>query len=233
MDRSCPILATAKNVLANLICTDRDQPSSTSVKSPKTPVTAAGPSTALPRTLSLPYPPAPPSPAPKLRCVIDLEDIAPSEAYALPCSHVFHTECIEHWLEQSDSCPTCRMDIHTLDPFWDDETNDLAYWPGRWSGSFVEGSDAGSDAASAESNNATTSGSSSPTGPVSERRNSDLAPVRLPVQRLAFHYRLIAELELLRIRADRVVASGVESVLNARWGDFVLTEIRTHEALAR
>lgn len=31
--------------------------------------------------------------------------------YKLNCSHMFHTECLEHWLEQQFTCPLCRADI--------------------------------------------------------------------------------------------------------------------------
>jgi hypothetical protein len=27
---------------------------------------------------------------------------------ALHCGHEFHTECIDSWLDHSDSCPDCR-----------------------------------------------------------------------------------------------------------------------------
>ncbi|KAK1076190.1 E3 ubiquitin-protein ligase dzip3 [Friedmanniomyces endolithicus] len=223
--------------LVELLCTHTDYISPTSAD-PTNPIADARPSTAVTRTSSLPDRSAPPSPSVTHRCVIDLEDIAPGDAYALPCGHSYHTDCIKHWLAQSDSCPTCRMDVHAFDRFWNDQTDELAYWPRRWSGSFVDSSDANPDLDSdvgvyAGSNIANASGSSSPTGSALERRDSAFAPVRLPVQLLAFHRHLISQLEALRVRANLNVAMGVEILLNRRWADFVLTEIQAHEASAR
>ncbi|KAK0895943.1 E3 ubiquitin-protein ligase synoviolin [Friedmanniomyces endolithicus] len=237
MGRQSNIWVHPKLTLVDVLCTDEDHTSPTSAHS-ASPIAGAGPSTAATRTSSLPDQSAPPSPSVTHRCVIDLEDIAPVDAYALPCGHVFHTECIKHWLGQSYSCPTCRMDVHAFDRFWNEDTDELAYWPRGWSGSFVDSSDAGLETDSQAgmypgSNIANASGSSSPTDPAPERRNSASAPVRLPVQLLAFHRHLISELETLRVRANLNVANGVEVLLNTRWADFVLTEIRAHQASAR
>lgn len=30
-------------------------------------------------------------------------------ARKLPCGHLFHTSCLQSWLEQDTSCPTCRL----------------------------------------------------------------------------------------------------------------------------
>lgn len=30
-------------------------------------------------------------------------------ARKLPCSHLFHNSCLQSWLEQDTSCPTCRL----------------------------------------------------------------------------------------------------------------------------
>ncbi|KAK1818476.1 E3 ubiquitin-protein ligase synoviolin [Friedmanniomyces endolithicus] len=223
--------------LVELLCTHTDYISPTSAD-PTNPIADAGPSNAATRTSSLPDRSAPPSPSVTHRCVIDLEDIAPGEAYALPCGHVFHTECIKHWLGQSDSCPTCRMDVHAFDRFWNEDTDELAYWPRGWSGFFVDISDAASETGSQAgwspgSNIANASGPSSPTDSASQRRDSASGTVRLPVQLLAFHRHLISELETLRVRANLNVAMGVEILLNRRWADFVLTEIRAHEASAQ
>ncbi|KAK8572170.1 hypothetical protein V6N13_047783 [Hibiscus sabdariffa] len=42
-------------------------------------------------------------------CTICLEGFeAGSYAARMPCSHIFHGECIEEWLKQSHYCPVCR-----------------------------------------------------------------------------------------------------------------------------
>jgi len=30
-------------------------------------------------------------------------------ARKLPCAHLFHNSCLQSWLEQDTSCPTCRL----------------------------------------------------------------------------------------------------------------------------
>ncbi|XP_011013930.1 PREDICTED: uncharacterized protein LOC105117854 [Populus euphratica] len=42
-------------------------------------------------------------------CTVCMEDIdAGSEAIRMPCSHVYHSDCIVKWLQTSHMCPLCR-----------------------------------------------------------------------------------------------------------------------------
>jgi Ring finger domain len=34
----------------------------------------------------------------------------------MPCGHVYHLNCIVHWLGTSCACPECRYEIETIDP---------------------------------------------------------------------------------------------------------------------
>ena len=43
-------------------------------------------------------------------CLSEIED--EDEVYRLPCSHLFHTDCIKPWItEVSNKCPICRVEI--------------------------------------------------------------------------------------------------------------------------
>ncbi|KAJ6289188.1 hypothetical protein OIU76_025067 [Salix suchowensis] len=42
-------------------------------------------------------------------CAVCMEEIsAGSEAIRMPCSHVYHSDCIVQWLQTSHLCPLCR-----------------------------------------------------------------------------------------------------------------------------
>jgi hypothetical protein len=46
------------------------------------------------------------------RCVVCLEDILMGlEATRMPCSHVYHGDCIVNWLKKSNLCPLCRFQM--------------------------------------------------------------------------------------------------------------------------
>jgi len=56
-----------------------------------------------------------PNPGNETRCPICLDDYLP-DAQVLathPCSHFFHSECLEQWLQSSRSCPNCRTTIRS------------------------------------------------------------------------------------------------------------------------
>jgi E3 ubiquitin-protein ligase synoviolin len=41
------------------------------------------------------------------------ELVASTMAVQLPCSHVFHSECLRVWLSKQHTCPTCRAKLPT------------------------------------------------------------------------------------------------------------------------
>ncbi|XP_022715729.1 E3 ubiquitin-protein ligase RNF181 homolog [Durio zibethinus] len=46
------------------------------------------------------------------QCVICLEEILDgSKASRMPCSHVYHQDCIVNWLEKSNLCPLCQFQM--------------------------------------------------------------------------------------------------------------------------
>eukprot|EP00960_Hanusia_phi_P075782 768466-Hanusia_phi.AAC.3 len=48
-------------------------------------------------------------------CVICQEDLS-GTLKRMPCSHAFHQSCLEKWLHQHNSCPTCRCEIESCCP---------------------------------------------------------------------------------------------------------------------
>ena len=46
------------------------------------------------------------------KCIICLEDFKINNKVSfLPCSHLFHSSCIKHWLEKSRKCPICINEV--------------------------------------------------------------------------------------------------------------------------
>ena len=46
---------------------------------------------------------------PDSKCIICLQDYALGDRYIiLPCIHIYHEECIKHWLNINNKCPTCN-----------------------------------------------------------------------------------------------------------------------------
>jgi hypothetical protein len=47
-------------------------------------------------------------------CAVCMEElVASTMAVQLPCSHVFHSECLRVWLSKQHTCPTCRAKLPT------------------------------------------------------------------------------------------------------------------------
>ena len=46
-------------------------------------------------------------------CVICLSNfVLGDKIKRLPCLHIFHTDCIEDWLHNSELCPLCKHNIN-------------------------------------------------------------------------------------------------------------------------
>ncbi|EFC44897.1 hypothetical protein NAEGRDRAFT_5673, partial [Naegleria gruberi] len=46
-------------------------------------------------------------------CICDFEEC--DELIRLPCGHVFHKDCVSTWLNEHNTCPTCRYELPTED----------------------------------------------------------------------------------------------------------------------
>ncbi|KAJ2957748.1 hypothetical protein NQZ79_g6597 [Umbelopsis isabellina] len=47
-------------------------------------------------------------------CAVCTEDYVPQEeALKLPCSHIFHQDCIVPWLRMNQTCPVCRFSVES------------------------------------------------------------------------------------------------------------------------
>eukprot|EP00917_Polyrhabdina_sp_WS-2016_P028252 GHVP01060323.1.p1 GENE.GHVP01060323.1~~GHVP01060323.1.p1 ORF type:complete len:585 (-),score=59.69 GHVP01060323.1:262-2016(-) len=47
-----------------------------------------------------------------LMCLICRDNMnEPSACRRLPCGHIFHTNCLQGWLDRQYTCPTCRVDL--------------------------------------------------------------------------------------------------------------------------
>ncbi|EQC40801.1 hypothetical protein SDRG_01870 [Saprolegnia diclina VS20] len=46
-------------------------------------------------------------------CIICREEMTPETCKKLPCSHIFHLNCLRMWLQRQQTCPTCRANIPT------------------------------------------------------------------------------------------------------------------------
>ena len=53
----------------------------------------------------------------ELHCTICIEDISKGEYFKeLPCTHKFHTKCIDEWLERKEICPNCNAPSDENEP---------------------------------------------------------------------------------------------------------------------
>ena len=58
------------------------------------------------------------------KCIICMEKyVLNDEVETLPCFHIFHKDCIEHWLKAGkDTCPICKNKVNNND--LDNDFND-------------------------------------------------------------------------------------------------------------
>mmetsp|Transcript_29770 Transcript_29770/g.48082 ORF Transcript_29770/g.48082 Transcript_29770/m.48082 type:complete len:271 (-) Transcript_29770:421-1233(-) len=56
-------------------------------------------------------------PGTQLDCAVCKDELSNEDsAVEMPCSHLFHENCILPWLESHNSCPVCRHELPTDDP---------------------------------------------------------------------------------------------------------------------
>ncbi|TMW55545.1 hypothetical protein Poli38472_010427 [Pythium oligandrum] len=46
-------------------------------------------------------------------CIICREEMTSASCKKLPCSHIFHMDCLKMWVQRQQTCPTCRSTIPT------------------------------------------------------------------------------------------------------------------------
>ena len=143
-------------------------------------------------------------------CPIDLELIESEDVRALACGHVYHAECIGHWLDFSNTCPLDRSVVNPTEEIEDASSNDSGTEDASTNGGSVSTTRVPSNAPSRTS-------SISSAGSVT----IDMGLV----ENLAFHHRLIAEHEMLVARAEVLVLEGSEIDLNIQWAEFLRTQI--------
>ena len=153
-------------------------------------------------------------------CIIDMEPIDPEEAEALPCGHVFHSDCIPLWLAHSNTCPVDRLPVHQMQ-------TEPAELDGDGS-SVHEAQNQTSDGLNSsrtttENESDRSAGSASISTTTSRTSSSTINQSQ--IEQLAFHHRLIRELELLQIQGGERAAEGAETQLNLRWAAFLRTSI--------
>jgi E3 ubiquitin-protein ligase RNF115/126 len=57
-------------------------------------------------------------------CPVCKDDFCLKEtAIHLPCKHCFHEDCIKPWLQERNTCPTCRCELPTDDPDFEARKN--------------------------------------------------------------------------------------------------------------
>jgi hypothetical protein len=54
-------------------------------------------------------------------CAVCCNDIKLGDkAQLIPCGHMFHPECIKPWFMQHNTCPICRYELPTDDPYYEE-----------------------------------------------------------------------------------------------------------------